>query len=58
LEKVKNIIQSKDIKIASSELIYVAKNLIEPQDSEKLLKFLDTIDDDDDVNNIYTNANI
>jgi YebC/PmpR family DNA-binding regulatory protein len=58
LEKVKNIIQTKNIKISASELVYLAKTLVEPKDSEKLLKLLDTIDDDDDVNNIYTNANI
>lgn len=58
LEKVKNVIQAKNIEIVSSELIYVAKNLVESKDSERLLKFLDTIDDDDDVNNVYTNANI
>ncbi len=58
LEKVKNIIQAKNIKISASELVYLAKTLVEPKDSEKLLKLLDTIDDDDDVNNIYTNANI
>lgn len=58
LEAVKNVVQAKKFKITSSEIIYLAKNLVEPQDSEKLLNLLDAIDNDDDVNNIYTNANI
>lgn len=58
LEKVKNAIQAKNIKIVSSDLVYLAKNLVEVQDQDRLLKFLEAIDDDDDVNNIYTNANI
>lgn len=58
LEKVKNFLQAKNLPISSSEVVYLGKNLIETKDPEKLLKLLDTLDDDDDVNNVYTNANI
>ncbi len=58
LERVKDNLQSKGLTVQSSEMIYLAKEKVTPSNSEKLLKLLDTLDDDDDVNNIYTNADI
>jgi transcriptional/translational regulatory protein YebC/TACO1 len=58
LEKVKNNLQSKNFAIKSSEIIYQAKNQVALADPDKFLRLLDALDDDDDVNNIYTNANI
>ncbi|MFA5127054.1 MAG: YebC/PmpR family DNA-binding transcriptional regulator [Patescibacteria group bacterium] len=58
LEKVKNNLQSKNFLIKSSEIIYQAKNQVNLSDPDKLLRLLDALDDDDDVDNIYTNANI
>ena len=36
----------------------MAKDKVPVKDDEKLLKLMDALDDDDDVNNIYTNADI
>lgn len=58
LESVKNNLQAKGFKITSSELIYLAKDKVDPQDSDKLLSLLNDLDDDDDVNNIFINADI
>ncbi|PWB38867.1 MAG: YebC/PmpR family DNA-binding transcriptional regulator [Parcubacteria group bacterium] len=58
LEKVKNNIQDQGFKIESSELTYLAKEKITPHDPDKLLSLLNDLDDDDDVNNIFTNADI
>ncbi len=58
LEKVKNNLQSKNFVIKSSEIVDKAKNQVNLSDPDKLLRLLDALDDDDDVNNIYTNANI
>ena len=55
LEAVKNKL---DLPVKSSDMIYMAKDKIAIQDDEKLLKLMDALDDDDDVNNIYTNADI
>jgi len=58
LEKAKDNLEKNNFNIESSEMIYLAKEKIEPKDEEKLLKLLETLDEDDDVNNIYTNTDI
>lgn len=58
LEKVKNKLQEIGFDINSSEMIYHAKDKIVPEKEEQLLNLMDSLDDDDDVNNIYTNADI
>jgi len=58
LEKVKDQLQTNGFKIESSEMIYWPKDKVAIKDEEKLLKLLDALDDDEDVNNIHTNANI
>ncbi len=58
LEKTKNNLEKNSFKIESSAMIYLAKEKVEPKSSEKLLKLLEILDEDDDVNNIYTNADI
>ena len=50
--------QDNSFVVKSSDMIYLAKEKIDTKDDEKLLKILDALDDDDDINNIYTNANI
>ena len=42
----------------STPLPNLAKEKIAPTKEEQLLKLMDDLDDDDDVNNIYTNAEI
>ena len=58
LEMVKNKLESAGFKVKSSDMIYLSKDKVAPSDPEKLLKLLDALDDDDDINNIYTNADI
>lgn len=58
LEQVKNKLQIAKFEIKSSAMIYLAKNKVIAPDPDALLKLLDALDDDDDVNNIYTNADI
>lgn len=58
LEQVKNKLQENGFDIKSSDMVYLAKDKVEVEDEEKLLKLLDALDDDDDVNNIYTNTDI
>ncbi|MBT6691707.1 YebC/PmpR family DNA-binding transcriptional regulator [Candidatus Parcubacteria bacterium] len=58
LEKIKNSLQTANFDVESSEMIYLAKDKVGLKDSEKVLNLMDALDDDDDVNNIYTNADI
>lgn len=58
LEALKNKLQTIGFKVESSEMIYKPKDKIQPSKEEQLLKLMDALDDDDDVNNIYTNADI
>ena len=57
LESVKNAIEKAGLKIENSGLEWVAKNTIPlPEDKvEKALTFLSTVQDHDDVDNVYTN---
>lgn len=61
LMKVRSAILAAGLPIASAELQYVPKNMIEiddPETARKVLKVLDALDDLDDVVNVHTNADI
>lgn len=58
LENVKNKLQALGLEIKSSELNYSPKETVVVSDADKLLRLLDALDEDDDVNNLYTNADI
>jgi YebC/PmpR family DNA-binding regulatory protein len=61
LAKVRGAIVDAGFEVKDAELQYVAKNLIEIDDSEiaqKVLKVLDALDDLDDVVNVHTNVDI
>ncbi|MBT4209648.1 MAG: YebC/PmpR family DNA-binding transcriptional regulator [Candidatus Komeilibacteria bacterium] len=58
LEAVKNKLQESSFEVESSEMIYLAKEKVVPTKEEQLLNLMNSLDDDDDVNNIYTNAEI
>lgn len=58
LEVVRKNLEAAGFEVEDSEMIYRAKDKVEPEKEEQLLKLLDALDDDDDVNNIYTNASI
>ena len=58
LMKVRQSLLDASLTVTNAELAYIAKNkvTISEEDSEKLGKLLDSIDDLDDVVNTYTNA--
>lgn len=58
LEKVKNKLTADGFEVKASDMIYLAKDKVSAKDEEQLIKLLDALDDDDDINNIYTNADI
>ncbi len=58
LEAVKNKISEYGFDIKSSDMVYIAKEKIKPEHPEKVLNLFDALDDNDDVNNIYANADI
>lgn len=58
LQKAKEEISKAGFEVKSSEMIYLAKDKVSPKEEEKLINLLDALDDDDDINNIYTNADI
>ena len=58
LQKVSEGIQTKEIEVASAELEYVPKDTMKIDDAtqEKLDKFLEALDEDEDVDDYYTNV--
>jgi YebC/PmpR family DNA-binding regulatory protein len=58
LTQAKDKLQTNGFEISDSDIIYLAKEKVSVKDDERLLKLMGDLDDDDDVNNIYTNANI
>ena len=55
---VKNILEKKISNFISTEIEWVAINKINlnEEDKEKINKFLEILEDDDDVQNVFTNA--
>jgi len=60
LSKVKTFFEEKEIKVESADIEYVAKEEgeLKESDEEKLEKFIETLDEDEDVSDYYTNLNI
>lgn len=58
LEKVKKGLEEKNIKIESSSLDWVAKKLIEAESKESLEKLFEALNDNDDIQNIYSNLKL
>ena len=58
ISNVKDKLQSLDLETSSADIVYLAKEKVSVKDEERLLKILHALDDDDDVNNVYTNADI
>lgn len=58
LEKVKEAVELSNMKIESASLDWVPKNPVDvenPEQEEKVFKFLEALDDLDDVQNVYSN---
>ncbi len=58
LASVRENLLANNFVIEESNIIYLPKEKVDVQDEEKLLRLLDALDDDDDVDSIHTNANI
>jgi len=60
LQKIKELLESKSINAETAELEYVAKNDQEAtgEDKEKIEKFIEELEDNEDVSSYYTNINI
>jgi len=57
-ETVRKALIENDIKIENASLQWVAKNTVKVtgETAEKLMKLIDNLEDNDDVQNVYTNA--
>lgn len=60
LQKVKNFLDSKNIGTESAEIEYISKATtdVNEEDKEKIEKFIEDLDDNEDVSDYYTNINI
>jgi len=56
IQKIKE--ELKDFKISSSDIVYTPKEKLKIEDEEKLINLLEALDEDDDVDKIYTNVDI
>lgn len=57
LQKIRDFLENKSLKLESAEIEYVAKDKIDlpPEDSDKMDKFFEELDDNEDVSDYYTN---
>ncbi|HCG77244.1 MAG: YebC/PmpR family DNA-binding transcriptional regulator [bacterium (Candidatus Ratteibacteria) CG_4_10_14_3_um_filter_41_18] len=60
LEKVKKFLKEKGVKINASSLTMIPKSTVkvEGKDAENFLKLIDDLEDDEDVQNVYSNFDI
>ncbi len=58
LQSIERAVSEAGLQVVSAEPEYIAKDkiVLSEMDEEKLRKFIELLDDDDDVDNIYTNA--
>lgn len=58
IKKIKDFLEDQDVKIQSAEIQYIAKKevVINKQTEQKIEKMVAELDDNEDVNNFYTNA--
>lgn len=59
-EPVRKALQENNLKIDNASLQWIAKNTIEVkgEDAEKVMKLIEALEDCDDVQNVYSNADI
>ena len=58
LQALENVVSELGLKVSSAEPEYVAKEStsLSQEDEQKLMDLIEKLDDDDDVQNVYTNA--
>ncbi|AFH48029.1 Hypothetical protein IALB_0317 [Ignavibacterium album JCM 16511] len=59
-ESVRKALQENNLKVDNASLQWIAKNTIEVkgEDAEKVMKLIEALEDCDDVQNVYSNADI
>lgn len=59
-ESVRKALSEKNLEIENASLQWVAKNLVEVkgEDAEKVMKLIESLEDCDDVQNVFSNADI
>ena len=61
LESVKNALKDKNIPVENNIITMLPKNFVKVEDESKarqIFRLINTIEDNDDVQNVYTNADI
>lgn len=58
LASVRDSLVKNNFSIQESNIIYLPKEKVQVQDEDKLLRLLDALDDDDDVDTLHTNADV
>jgi YebC/PmpR family DNA-binding regulatory protein len=58
LALVRDNLVKNNFSIQESNIIYLPKEKVQVQDEDKLLRLLDALDDDDDVDTLHTNADV
>ncbi|MDA3839634.1 MAG: YebC/PmpR family DNA-binding transcriptional regulator [Patescibacteria group bacterium] len=60
LSKIKTFLEEKNINTESADIEYVAKEDVTPEkkDEDKIEKFIESLEDDEDVSDYYSNLNI
>ena len=60
LQKVKSFFDNKKLKTETAEIEYVAKEkqTVSDEDREKIEKFIEELEDNEDVGDYYTNVNL
>ena len=56
IQKIKE--ELKEFNISSADISYIPKEKIKVEEEEKLLNLLEALDEDDDLDKLYTNADI
>ena len=57
VDKIKNILQQHGLKVVKADVEWVAQNTValSPEQEEKAYEFLSSLEDHEDVQNVYTN---
>lgn len=58
LQRVKEAVERLDLKVTDASVSYIPKDKTSIKNEAAMLAFLNALDDDPDVNNVYTNATI
>ncbi len=58
LEKIKQQTHALNLTLSDAALEYRPKELITPTDPDRIIRLLELLEDDEDINNVYTNADV